>query len=297
MALRCPVAQQSTASRGAASRAPCVFRGAQPLAVPASRDATGAGAAPLCRPFVAPALLRQPSRAHAVQVHAAAKTAFSTVRIIIQGRRLPVTDAIKEYVTEKVAKAIHNFQHTLKEVDVTLSARGGDTGTHGPKQQKVEVTIYTLRNGVVRVEDTELSLYAAIDLVCDKVERKMIKVKELAIQKGKWPGKAGAGHRPDEIEEEEFQEYIKDVRLETQAFDAEQDLTAKLTELNKHYPPTVMRQKTLLLDPMTVEEAIDALEAVGHAFYVFREMTTDTVQVVYKRNSGGYGVLLPQNRD
>lgn len=59
-------------------------------------------AAPLSRPLAAPALLRQPSRAHAFQVHAAAKTAFSTVRIIIQGRRLPVTDAIKEYVQEKV---------------------------------------------------------------------------------------------------------------------------------------------------------------------------------------------------
>jgi ribosome-associated translation inhibitor RaiA len=33
----------------------------------------------------------------------------------------------------------------------------------------VEVTIYTHRNGTVRVEDSEADLYASIDLVCDKV--------------------------------------------------------------------------------------------------------------------------------
>ena len=75
-----------------------------------------------------------PSRSRTVRVAAAAKAASTNiVRIIIQGRKLPVTDAIKGYVEEKIARAIHNYQHTLKEVDVTLSARGGDTGTHGPK--------------------------------------------------------------------------------------------------------------------------------------------------------------------
>jgi putative sigma-54 modulation protein len=73
----------------------------------------------------------RPSRTGTV-VLAAAKAA-STVKIIIQGRKLQVTDAIKLYVEEKVARAVQNFAHTLKEVDVTLSARGGDTGTHGKR--------------------------------------------------------------------------------------------------------------------------------------------------------------------
>ena len=42
------------------------------------------------------------------------------------------------------------------------------------REQKVDVTIYTLRNGVVRVEDVEDSLYAAIDLVCDKVMHRVM---------------------------------------------------------------------------------------------------------------------------
>lgn len=46
-----------------------------------------------------------------------------------------------------------------------------------------------------------------------------------------------------------------------------------------HPLPAVWRAPARPADPITVEEAIEALEAVGHDFYVFREMTTDTVQV------------------
>ena len=69
------------------------------------------------------------------------------------------------------------------------------------------------------------------------------------------------------------------MRLEVQEFDAQEALSKQLQDINKEFPATVMRSKTIVLDPMTVEEAIDALEAIDHSFYVFREMTSDTVQV------------------
>ncbi len=45
---------------------------------------------------------------------------------------------------------------------------GRETAGGGRRRQRAEITIYTLRNGVVRAEDTEDSLYAAVDLVSDK---------------------------------------------------------------------------------------------------------------------------------
>ena len=47
-----------------------------------------------------------------------------------------------------MSRAVHKFEATVKEVDVTLSVAGGDAGK-GPRAQKTEITIYTLRNGVV----------------------------------------------------------------------------------------------------------------------------------------------------
>jgi ribosomal subunit interface protein len=68
-----------------------------------------------------------------------------------------------------VAKALSHFEGEVKEADVKLSVKGGDRGT-GPKRQRTEVTVYTLRNGIIRSEDVEDSIYASIDLVCDKVD-------------------------------------------------------------------------------------------------------------------------------
>lgn len=80
-------------------------------------------------------------------------------------------------VQDKVNKACSHFEGGIKEVDVRMSVAGGDRGT-GAKQQKTEITVYTLSNGVVRAEDVEESMYASIDLVSDKLARKLRKVRE-----------------------------------------------------------------------------------------------------------------------
>ena len=56
-----------------------------------------------------------------------------------------------------------------------------------------------------------------------------------------------------------------------------------------------MRTKELHLDAaLTVEEAVEALEAIGHDLYVFKEARSGGIQVVYRRKSGGYGLLVPR---
>ena len=55
----------------------------------------------------------------------------------------------------------------------------------------------------------------------------------------------------------------------------------------------VVRSKTVVLKPETVDEAILQMNLLGHMFYMFRNAETDDICVVYKRNDGGYGLIEP----
>jgi len=207
-----------------------------------------------------------------------AMAAATSVRIIIQGRHLEVTPGIRDHCEDKIVKAIKNFEGNIKEVDVKLSVRGGDAGT-GARAQRVELTLYTLRHGVVRAEDVEDSLYAAIDLVCDKLKRKLRKLKEKAVDRGTWPGAGGKAGQTPIYEVLSSQDVVDDLEL---------DRVAAL-------PEEVLRAKYLQLEPMSVEDATERMEAIGHDFFVFRELETNEIQIVYKRKERGMGVLIPRD--
>ena len=53
----------------------------------------------------------------------------------------------------------------------------------------------------------------------------------------------------------------------------------------------VVRTKRFAVKPMTTEEAILQMNLLDHTFYVFRNMDTSAVCVVYRRNNGGYGLI------
>ena len=234
----------------------------------------------------------------------------ATVRIIIQGRKIEVTPAIRDYCEEKITKALSHFEGQIKEVDVKLSVRGGDAGK-GTREQRTEITAYTLKHGVVRAEDVEENLYASVDLVCDKVrlifaercfsylpaastsetyssllfrvvqlQRKMRKLKEKAVDRGNWQGRGGKAGQTQLYEVLSSQDVVDDLEL---------DRVAQL-------PKEVVRAKHVQLEPLTVEEATDRLEALGHDFYVFIERDSNTIQVLYQRKINGYGVIIPQDQ-
>ena len=57
---------------------------------------------------------------------------------------------------------------------------------------------------------------------------------------------------------------------------------------------TLVKDKKFKLQPMTIEEAIDEMELLGHSFYVFLEAKSNTVQVIYLRNDGDLGLIQPE---
>jgi putative sigma-54 modulation protein len=61
----------------------------------------------------------------------------------------------------------------------------------------------------------------------------------------------------------------------------------------EHTEPEIVKTKQFAIKPMTAEEAILQLELIGHDFFVFRDAETENVNVVYRRNEGGYGLIEP----
>lgn len=129
--------------------------------------------------FVGAATARRRRRANVTSSRGSlvVSAAGKGTKVIVQGIHLEITDSIKEYAETKINKAVSHFDmHDVREVDIRCSARGGEKQLGGDVQ-KTEVTVYT-KNGTIRAEEEAEDLYAAIDLVSDKLERKMRKVKE-----------------------------------------------------------------------------------------------------------------------
>ena len=188
------------------------------------------------------------------------------MKLVIQGKNIEITDSIREYVNQKIEKAITHFQSMITEVDVHLSvARNPRINS----KQVAEVTIY-VNGAVVRAEEGSENLYASIDLVADKISRQLRKYKEKRYDKHHAPLKTA--------------EVLSDQPVMTEL---PTDRTPELVD-------RVVRTKYFAMPPMTVQEALDHLELIDHDFYVFCNAETGEINVVYERNHGGFGVIQPR---
>jgi putative sigma-54 modulation protein len=126
-------------------------------------------------------------------------------------------------------------------------------------RQRIEATISA--NGTIfRAENTSNDIYGGVDVVADKLAGQMSKYKSKLIRKHK-----------------DAKAFI---------FDDLPDIPETETD-----EPKIERRKKFELLPMTPEEAIIQMELLDHRFFVFLNMDTDSIGVVYSRNDGGYGLL------
>ena len=189
------------------------------------------------------------------------------MKLVIHGKNIEITDAIREYVHQKIEKSVNHFQHITNEVDVHLSV------AKNPRinpNQTAEVTIFANGN-VIRAEESSENLYASIDLVGNKIARQLRKYKERRQDK--------KIHASNTIEE---------VIPDSVVTDLIGDRTPEL-------PEEVVRTKYFAMPPMTISQALEQLRLVGHDFYMFHNSETNEINVIYERNHGGYGVLQPRH--
>ena len=175
------------------------------------------------------------------------------MKLNIRGDKLVVTDAIKAYVEEKIEKLDKYFDNDDIEAKILVRVANN--------KQIIEVTIPTNRYTLRAEEDSE-DLYAAIDLVLDKLERQIRKNKT----------KLNDRYKKDNIIDFNF-----DIIEEYENDDKEENL--------------IVKRKNIEVKPMDEEEAILQMELLGHQFYMYKDSETNQPAVVYKRNDGNYGVM------
>ena len=168
----------------------------------------------------------------------------------IRGDKMVITEAIKDYTETKLGK----LEKYFKDDDITANVLARVRGN----SQIVEVTIPTDKF-ILRSEEENDDLYAAIDLVTDKLERQIRKNKTRLNRNIK-----------DSVKEFNFDFDIKD----------EEEAKEK-----------VVKRKNIEMKPMDEEEAILEMELLGHSFFVYKDMDTKNICVLYKRKDGDYGLI------
>lgn len=170
----------------------------------------------------------------------------------IRGDKILVTDAIKEYIASKLDKLNKYFDSPADiNANILVKVKGFE--------QTIEVTIPT-SNFTIRNEESAEDLYAAIDLVVDKIERQIRKNKT----------------KINKIEKDAAKK-LNFAFMENYEEDEEDKI--------------VVRRKTLNTKPMDEEEAMLQMEMLGHDFFVYKDRDTKRVCIIYKRKDNNYGII------
>jgi len=198
----------------------------------------------------------------------------------IKGRNVTVTDALQDYANEKI-EHVHKLLQQRKIDEVTrveLELRI-EKNPSIPEPCIAEATVFT-RGPVIRACESSTDMYAAIDLVTDKLTRRVKKYHD------KVHGKTRHGHDKIALEAEATAELAP-----VAASAALADEIAGEAENGDN--GRIVKTKQFALKPMSVNEATLQLELVGHDFFVFTNAESNRTNVVYRRNDGHYGLIEP----
>ncbi|CAA6673555.1 unnamed protein product [Spirodela intermedia] len=214
--------------------------------------------------------------------------ALSSVRLIVQGKNLELTEALKKHVEDKLGKSVQKHSHLVREVDVRLSLRGGEIGGKGPSSADarwLSVTLFTKKHGVVRAEEDSETTYGSIDLASSIIQRKLRKIKEKDTDHGRHM----KGFNRLKVRDTDVQDDL------SEGEEAEDDVVVNVPEEGEEdILNEVVRTKYFEMPPLTLSEAMEQLENLDHDFYGFRNDETGEINILYKRKEGGYGLIIPK---
>ncbi len=176
------------------------------------------------------------------------------MRIKITGKNINVGDNLTKLVNQKFAKLDKYFSDDVEMAVKVFQQK---------EKQGVEATIFS-KGTIFRAENVAADVTTALDRVSEKLSSQLAKYKTKLQKRYKGSGQP-------------------DIRFE----EIPDDEVPAVEELKE------VKRKSFDIKPMSVEEAILQMELIGHSFFVFINLETEAVNVVYKRSDDKYGLLEP----
>lgn len=193
------------------------------------------------------------------------------MNVVVTGRNLDLTPALKDYLLDKLQRSQKHFDHPLHITALLSVAKNPSVS----ESQTAEVTI-KLNGAVIRGEESTENMYASIDLVADKIERQLRKYKTRYYHKGNKRENHGNHDVIDVSPELDNDAAVsRDIQLED-------------------IKPKIVRSKRFPLKPMSPEEACKHMDLLGHDFFMFINSESGQVNTVYHRRDSNYGLIEPE---
>ena len=201
--------------------------------------------------------------------------------VTIRGHNLKISDNLRDYTENKLDKLDRYLPH-IADVHVDLSRQNTARGVDWTVAQ---ITLRHRRGAILRAEEKlrgsdNDATQAAIGQAVDKMYRR--------IQRFKGKGKRNRRGRERFVattEELDIAEALPGYE------DVEEVPEEAVVEAEEQ---EIVRRKDIPVSAMNEVEAIEQMELLGHNFFVFYNVASGSVNILYKRTAGGYGVLVPQ---
>ncbi len=190
--------------------------------------------------------------------------------INITGKNMELLPAVQDYAVRKLDK-INRILRKILDFDVELSQEN----TRSPQQHFVAQVTVNANGTLLRGEERGQDVYTAIDKVAVVMHRQAEHYKGKLYEKGRGTSPLrGVAPLPT-----------------TPPPPPEPEEIPETMEVNVPPRPKVVRTKKFTIKPMSIDEAVDQMELLGHDFFIFRDAVTSDINLIYRRKDGNIGVI------
>ena len=200
----------------------------------------------------------------------------------IRGKNVGITDRFEGYVEAKIEK-VETLWPKVQACEIKVSRQSDRSPQYG---DRVEITLIG-PGPVIRAESDGVDKYTAFDVAYGRVLERVRRVNDRR-KDHRGRGRISLG----EAAAHDF-ESVDVTPASLEALEAVATGSAPVVDQasNENYTPIVIRSKEFSAEKLSVSEAVDHMELVGHDFFLFIDAETEKPSVVYRRNGWNYGVI------